>query len=24
MSAWAQRCLVELENIHKEAFTNNK
>ncbi|HZG81467.1 MAG TPA: kinase-associated lipoprotein B [Brevibacillus sp.] len=24
MSAWAQRCLVELENIHKEAFTNSK
>ncbi|WP_421617788.1 kinase-associated lipoprotein B [Brevibacillus sp. TJ4] len=24
MSAWAQRCLVELENIHKETFTNAK
>ena len=22
MSAWAQRCLAELENIHKESFTN--
>lgn len=24
MSAWAQRCLVELENIHKESFTTSK
>lgn len=24
MSAWAERCLVELEAIHKETFTNSK
>jgi kinase-associated protein B len=24
MSAWAERCLVELETIHKETFTNTK
>jgi kinase-associated protein B len=24
MSAWAQRCLIELENIQKETFTNEK
>ncbi|WNC12214.1 sporulation phosphorelay system protein KapB [Brevibacillus brevis] len=24
MSLWAQRCLVELEAMHKEAFTNSK
>lgn len=24
MSAWAQRCLVELEAMHKETFTNSK
>lgn len=24
MSNWAQRCLVELEALHKETFTNSK
>lgn len=24
MSVWAQRCLVELETLHKETFTNTK
>lgn len=24
MAAWAERCLAELEKMHKEAFTNTK
>lgn len=24
MSAWAERCLIELEVMHKETFTNSK